>query len=144
MEDIELLLSYIETEINDGKKQWIGNGVTVDGESIRNLIERIRKSLPEATGEAVILDAKKKAQEIVDVAEQRRAALIEGSIAMNEAKARAEKIIVNAYQQKTKIEKDMTENLLAILSTLQNNLTEALKWVENAQKNVKSNLESKD
>ena len=41
-EDVKLLLSYIETEVKEGKKPIIGNGVIVNGANILNLINRIR------------------------------------------------------------------------------------------------------
>ena len=66
-EDIKLLLSYIETEVKEGKKPIIGNGVIVNGNAILNLIERIRVALLVATGEEKIIEATQKAQEIIDI-----------------------------------------------------------------------------
>ena len=58
----------METEVKEGKKAWIGNGVIVDKDVMLNLIERIRIALPQATGEAQVLQAKKDAQEIIELA----------------------------------------------------------------------------
>ena len=142
MEDIGLLLSYIETEVKEGKKAWIGNGVIVDRDTILNLVERIRIALPQATGEAQIRQAKKEAQEIIDLAEQRKATLIDNSMAMREAKARAEKIIVQAAENKKAVEKELEQNVSAVLSTVSNYLSEASKWVDNATKVVKDKLKT--
>ena len=104
MEDIGLLLSYMETEVKEGKKAWIGNGVIIDKDVMLNLIERIRIALPQATGEAQIIQAKKEAQEIIERAEQRKATLIDTSMAMKEAKIRAEKIMLQAVENKKNTE----------------------------------------
>ena len=140
MEDIGLLLSYIETEVKEGKKAWIGNGVIVDKDVMLNLIERIRIALPQATGEAPIRPAKKEAQEIIELAEQRKATLIDNSMAMKEAKVRAEKILVQAAESKKNTEAELEQNVSAVLSAVQNYLSEASKWVDNATKVVQEKL----
>ena len=140
MEDIGLLLSYIETEVKEGKKAWIGNGVIVDKDVMLDLIERIRIALPQATGEAQVRQAKKEAQEIIELAEQRKAALIDNSMAMKEAKVRAEKILVQAAESKKNTEAELEQNVSAVLSAVQNYLAEASKWVDNATKVVQEKL----
>ena len=50
MEDINLLLSYIETEVIEGKRTIMGNGIIVNGENVLNLVKRIRISLNELDG----------------------------------------------------------------------------------------------
>lgn len=140
MEDIGLLLSYMETEVKEGKKAWIGNGVIVDKDVMLNLIERIRIALPQATGEAQVLQAKKDAQEIIELAEQRKATLIDTSMAMKEAKVRAEKILLQAVENKKNTEAELEQNVSAVLSAVQNYLAEASKWVDNATKVVQEKL----
>ncbi len=140
MEDIGLLLSYIETEVKEGKRTWIGNGVIVDKKLILDLVERIRIALPQATGEAQVLQAKKEAQEIIELAEQRRATLIDTSMAMTEAKARAEKIMIMAAENKKNTEKELEQNVTTVLNTVQSYLIEASKWVDNANKVVQEKL----
>lgn len=142
MEDIGLLLSYIETEVKEGKKTWIGNGVIVDRDTILKLVERIRIALPQATGEAQIRQAQKEAQEIIHLAEQRKEVMIDASMAMREAKARAEKIIMQAAENKKAIEKELEQNVSVVLTTVGNYLEEASKWVDNATKVVKDKLKT--
>ena len=142
MEDIGLLLSYIETEVKEGKKTWIGNGVIVDRDTILKLVERIRIALPQATGEAQIRQAQKEAQEIIHLAEQRKEVMIDASMAMREAKARAEKIIMQAAENKKAIEKELEQNASVVLTTVGNYLEEASKWVDNATKVVKDKLKT--
>ncbi len=142
MEDIGLLLSYIETEVKEGKKTWIGNGVIVDRDTILKLVERIRIALPQATGEAQIRQAQKEAQEIIHLAEQRKEVMIDASMAMREAKARAEKIIMQAAENKKAVEKELEQNASVVLTTVGNYLEEASKWVDNATKVVKDKLKT--
>ena len=66
MEDINLLLSYIETEVIEGKRTIMGNGIIVNGENVLNLVKRIRISLNELDGSNVLAEANDKAQKIVD------------------------------------------------------------------------------
>ena len=124
-EDIRLLLSYIETEINEGKKPIIGNGVIVNGQAILKLIERIRVALPLATGEDKILQATEKAREIIEIAEQRKATIIDSDIATREAKVKAERIIQRAMLQKARIEHDLAQNCYDMVSAIQKTVNQA-------------------
>lgn len=140
MEDIGLLLSYMETEVKEGKKAWIGNGVIIDKDVMLNLIERIRIALPQATGEAQIIQAKKEAQEIIELAMQRKETLIDTSMAMKEAKARAEKLLMQAVENKKNTETELEQNISYLLTNIQNYLTESAKWIDNASKMVQERL----
>ena len=68
--------------------------------------------------------------------------MIDNSMAMREAKARAEKIIVQAAENKKAVEKELEQNVSAVLSTVSNYLSEASKWVDNATKVVKDKLKT--
>ncbi len=140
MEDIGLLLTYLETEINEGRKTLVGNGVIVDKKTVGDLIRRIRISLPYATGEAKVQQAQKDAQEIIKLAEERRAELIDKSMAMTEAKVRAEKIMKNAAENKKNTETELEQNVSAVLAGVQNCLNEATRWLDNATKVVEERL----
>ena len=124
-EDIKLLLSYIETEINEGKKPIIGNGVIVNGQAILKLIERIRVALPLATGEDKILQATEKAREIIEIAEQRKANIIDDDIATREAKAKAGRIIQHAMLEKARIERNLAQNCYDMVAAIQKTVNKA-------------------
>lgn len=124
-EDIKLLLSYIETEVREGKKQLIGNGVVVNGAAILKLIDRIRVALPMATGEDKIIEATEKAKEIINLAEDRKAGLIDNDIATKEARVKAERIIQQALIQKSKMEHDLAQNLSDMLTAVKDVMEEA-------------------
>ena len=140
MEDIGLLLTYLETEINEGRKTLVGNGVVVDKTSVLDLIRRIRVSLPYATGEVQVQQAQREAQEIIRLAEARRAELIDNSMAMMEAKSRAEKIMKNAAENKRLTEQELEQNVTAVLTGVKDCLGEASRWLDNATKVVQEKL----
>lgn len=128
-EDVKLLLSYIETEVKEGKKPIIGNGVIVNGTNILNLINRIRVALPYVTGEDKIIEATEKAKEIIEFAEQQKEKIIDEDIATKEARVKADRIIQQAMLQKTKMEHDVAANLASMLSMVKervNNATDNL------------------
>lgn len=129
-EDIKLLLSYIETEVREGRKSRIGNGVVVNGTAILNLIERIRIALPIATGEDRIIEATEKAKEIINLAEDRKAGLIDNDIATKEARVKAERIIQQAFIQKSEMEHDLAQNLSDMLTAVKDTLEEADRKIE--------------
>lgn len=151
-EDIKLLLSYIETEIREGKKQVIGNGVIVNGEAILSLIKRIRVALSEATGEDKVNEATQKANEIIALAEQRKESLIDNDIATKEARVKAERIIQQAMIYKSKMENTVAKNLAEMLNTVKDTIIdtetrlkktsdEALKSLDSAIARVNSKLQ---
>ena len=123
-EDIKLLLSYIETEVKEGKKPLIGGGVIVNGTAILKLLDRVRAALEVATGEDKVKEATQKAQEIIEFAEQSKAKLIDEDIATREARAKADRIIQQALISRNRMEHDLAENLNVMLSDIKKRVEE--------------------
>ena len=141
-EDISLLLSYIETEINDGKKPLIGGGVIVNGTAILKLIDRIRAALAIATGEDKITQATQKAQEIIEFAEQSKAKLIDEDIATREARAKADRIVQQALVQRSRMERDLAENLSVMLSDIKKTVNDADARLNSVMEEAKKSIDS--
>ncbi|MGN0768891.1 MAG: hypothetical protein ACI4M8_05995 [Christensenellales bacterium] len=141
-EDINLLLSYIETEINDGKKPLIGGGVIVNGTAILKLIDRIRAALAIATGEDKITQATQKAQEIIEFAEQSKAKLIDEDIATREARAKADRIVQQALVQRSRMERDLAENLSVMLSDIKKTVNDADARLDSVMEEAKKSIDS--
>lgn len=133
-EDIKLLLSYIETEVREGRKPMMGGGVVVNGAQILNLLDRIRVALDAATGEEKIKEATEKANEIIRLANERKQKIIDEDIATREAKARAERIVAQAYAEKGKIENDLINNLNYMLR-------EAKRTIEDVNDHVRTEMD---
>lgn len=129
MEDMNLLLSYIETEVLDGKKTFMGNGVIVNGDNILNLVKRVRLSLNAMDGTNIIEEANERARNIIALAEQRKEQLLDESIVMREAKAFAEKSKNETIAQCNQIEETTRRNIVTILSQVNKNLETAMQWV---------------
>ena len=107
MEDINLLLSYIETEVLDGKKPFMGGGVIVDGESILNLIKRIRTAFNQLNGEALLEEAQYQAKQIMAQAKQRRDEYLDQNVIVKEARVIAQRIKDDAIKRKIQTEEQL-------------------------------------
>ena len=141
-EDIKLLLSYIETEVREGKRPLVGGGVVVNGAQILSLLDRIRAALDVATGENVIREATQKANEIIELAQERKQKLIDEDIATMEAKARAERIVKQALVERSKIENDLRDNLNYLLETVKSTMEKANDDINSVMDESKKSLDS--
>ena len=137
MEDVNLLLSYITTEVENGKKALRG-GVIVDAENILNLVNRIRTAVGSMNGDVLVAEANEKAKKIVAMAEQRRAQLLDENIMTSEAKAIAEHIVDEAIARRDKIEEQVKKNLANMLLNVRNDLVDAAKSVDESLSRVTS------
>ena len=137
MEDVNLLLSYITTEVENGKKALRG-GVIVDAENILNLVNRIRTAVGSMNGDVLVAEANEKAKKIVAMAEQRRAQLLDENIMTSEAKAIAEHIVDEAIARRDKIEEQVKKNLANMLLSVRNDLVDAAKSVDESLGRVTS------
>lgn len=122
MEDINLLLSYIETEVLDGKKSFIGSGVVINGDNVLSLVKRIRSSLNELDGSNVYAEANDRAQKIIAAAEQRKEQILDESIIIAEARAIADKTVKDAMARREQIESLTRNNVVKNLNQLKRNL----------------------
>ncbi len=141
-EDIKLLLSYIETEVKEGKKPLIGGGVIVNGAAILKLLDRVRVALEVATGEDKVKEATQKAQEIIEFAEQSKAKLIDEDIATREARAKADRIVQQAMISRNRMEHDLAENLTVMLNDIKKRVEETDAIVNNALSDAKKSIDS--
>lgn len=141
MEDINLLLTYIETEITDGKKTLLSNGVIVNGDTILNLVKRLREAVNEATGVDIIANANAKAQQIVSLAEARRSEILDNDTIIADAHAIAEKIKNDALIQRAKASQEFNNKLYNMLDKVNNNLKIAVEQVENSMEYIDSKKE---
>ena len=137
MEDVNLLLSYITTEVENGKKSLRG-GVVVNGDNILNLVNRIRIAVGSMNGDALVAEANERAKKIVAMAEQRRAQLLDENIMTAEAKAIAEHIVDEACARRDKIEEQVKKNLANMLLNVRNDLVDAAKSVDESLSRVTS------
>lgn len=132
MEDVKLLLSFIETEVINGKKTFMGNGVVVNGDGILSLIKRIRFALNESDGTNLCLEAQERAQEIVNSAEIRKEQILDESTVIKEAKAIADKTVRDAFAYKQEIEDRTQRNVAAMLNSVRKSLVDLTAGIDKA------------
>ena len=137
MEDISLLLSYIETEVEGGKKAFMGGGVVGNGGAILLLVKRIRQQLAAINGQKILAEAEAQAKQILAEAEQRKANILNENIIISEAKVIAEHTVDVALQRKKEVEEQLKNNLLKMLSDVNASL-------EGAKGTIKSLMDRLD
>lgn len=142
MEDINLLLTYIETEITEAKKSLLGGGVIVNGETILNLVRRLRDAVNSFTGADIIASANLKAQQIVAMAEARRENILDNDTIIADAHAIAEKIKNDALEQRTKANLEFNNKLYNMLSKVNNSIKAAEEQIENSMEYVKDKIDN--
>lgn len=134
MEDINLLLNYIDSEINAKKNSIFGG---VDKGSILNYTSRIRESLSEALNEKRIKEDLHKAQNIVAVAEQRKEQILNENQLVVDATKRAEEIVKKAYDMQNDYATNTMKNLFKMLTDVKEHLQVATDSIDRAIKNLK-------
>ncbi|HOO23421.1 MAG TPA: hypothetical protein PKY53_07110 [Clostridia bacterium] len=141
MEDINLLLTYIETEVNEGKKSFLGNGVIVNGDTIINLVKRLREAVNAFTGADIVAGANMKAQQIIAMAEARRAEILDNDTIIADAQAIAEKIKSEALEQRAKANMEFNTKIFNLLSKVNASLQAASEQIESSMEYVKGKME---
>lgn len=132
MEDINLLLNYIENEIKSKKL------FALDKNAILSYTERIRAALPESLNEKRIREETQKAQNIIALAEKRREQILAETEVVKEAERRAEEIVQKAYDLQTEYATNTMQNLYKMLSDVNEHLRVAKDSIETAMKKLSS------
>lgn len=134
MEDIGLLLSYIENEVR-AKKGTIFN--SIDKDAVLNYVTRIRDCLPDALNEKRIKEETLKAQNIIALAEKRREQMLNENEIVVEAKKRAEDIVEKAYEKQNEYATNTMQNIYKMLSDVNDYLAVAKNSIEKAMNDLK-------
>lgn len=132
MEDINLLLNYIENEIKSKKL------FALDKNAILSYTERIRAALPESLNEKRIREETQKAQNIIALAEKRKEQLLAETEVVKEAERRAEEIVQKAYETQTEYATNTMQNLYKMLADINEHLRVAKDSIETAMQKLSS------
>lgn len=132
MEDINLLLNYIENEIKSKKL------FALDKNAILSYTERIRAALPESLNEKRIREETQKAQNIIALAEKRKEQLLAETEVVKEAERRAEEIVQKAYEIQTEYATNTMQNLYKMLADINEHLRVAKDSIETAMQKLSS------
>lgn len=136
MEEIYTLLNYIESEMR-GKRSSLVPG-SVDRRAVLGYTERIRELLSIALSERRIKEEYLKAQQIVELAERERAALIEQNSIVESARQRANEIHKAAVQRANEITAMTKATLKEMLESTCTELGEAQEKIIGALENLKN------
>ena len=142
MEDIKLLLGYIETAMKEGRKQVFGKGVVVDGDYVLDLVERIRVAYAKVNGEELVEKANEKANEILREAESRRDEILRKEAVVQEARIVADRIVSTAQAEKARKERELIVNLSAMLANAQASVDEANGKIVDAMNEASRSIKS--
>lgn len=141
MEDIEDLLLEIEEEISEGRKSLFGSGVTIDGDRILSVCDRIRASYPDVIREARIIVATSekrrneetlRAQNMIAAAEKRANDLLKDHNIIEQATREAEAIRAQANEYRDNIMAAVKNDIGIIMKKTENTLSESLRIIRNA------------
>ncbi|HHT83182.1 MAG: hypothetical protein ACOYEC_01900 [Christensenellales bacterium] len=133
MEDIGLLLNYIEDEVRTKKGALFGS---VNKDAILNYVQRIRESLPDALSEKRIREETLKAQNIIALAEKRREEMLSQNQIVVEATKRAEQILQETYAKQNEYATTTMQNIYKMLSDINDHLQVAKDSIEKAMKEL--------
>lgn len=137
-----LILTYIETEINEGKKLLGGTKVAVEYKVIMDLISRLRVALKEMSGQNLIEDAKEKAREIVEMATNKKEEMIRDAMNNNEIYERANAILQQTRTEKQKIEQNLADNMFNALELVKNEIESYNNKIGALNKQILDSIES--
>lgn len=120
---VDELLEDLSDLLEDSKELPVVNKAMIDKSQIAYIIEEIRSNLPAETRQAkaivadrtkIISDAKKEAEAIISVAEQKRNEMLENSEIVQQARNEAERIVSEA-EARAKTVKNAANNYVSSL-----------------------------
>ncbi len=142
MHDIEDLLFQIEEELKNGKKSLFGSGVTVDADVIYDLVDQIRRNLPNDIREArvIIKNSDKRYQEetlraqgIINSAQQRANEILANHTLIEQAQKEASAIRAQAVDYSTRLRESLSQDVNTLLEDTEAALTESLNIIIRAK-----------
>lgn len=119
-----------------------GGKCVVNSERMRELIDELRLNLPQeikqakmivSDRKAILEDAKREAESVVKVAEERARRLVDENEITKKAKERATEIMTTAQSQARELKRAANEFSENVLKTAEQGLTESLNQVRTAK-----------
>lgn len=119
-----------------------GGKCVVNSERMRELIDELRLNLPQEIKQAkmivsdrkvILEDAKREAESVVKVAEERARRLVDENEITKKAKERATEIMTTAQTQSRELKRAANEFSENVLKTAEQSLTESLNQVRTAK-----------
>lgn len=144
--EIFTLLENLEELIESGTKVPFSTKVMLDTEEIKEVLDEIRRKLPEELKQAklvkeerqrIIMDAQKEADDIVKQTETKIISLVDDHEITRQALAKKEEILESADKVAREISDGTREYADALLERLEEILNETLGVIHNNRKELK-------
>ena len=143
--DIDELLTQIEEEVANGKKTIFGGNVTVNGDFVLSLIQKIRENLPDIIKEAKYIvstsekrraDDTRKGQNILITAQERADELLSEHSIVSGAEQKADAILRQANDYKNRILSDAHGQIFDTISEAERSLIDALNFLNSMKEEL--------
>lgn len=150
--NVEDLLYELDEMVDKSWSLPLSGGRTVmDAERIRQIVDEIRSNLPQEVRQAraivadrsqIIGDAKREAETIVRVAEERAKAMINQDEIVRQAQAKANDLVTQAQAKSREMRKAANEYVDDLMKRTDEALTENLAELRKTRQNIKASQRS--
>lgn len=131
MEEILSYLDYIDSEMSGG------SFAKVNKKAVLSYTAKIRELISDFSGEKQLRDQQEKAQRIVEMAEQRRAQLVDENGIVDDAKRKATEILQKTAMKQKEYAEATKDSLREILTANAKLLEDSLDSLNRALNNLK-------
>jgi len=144
---IEELLNELQDIINEAKVLPLSGGkVIVDTEKILDVLDDIQDTLPMELRQAknivadrsqIVAEAKKEADDIIRIAEERKRSLVQQSEIIQEAKLQAGEMIADAKNKTAEMRKAANDYVDSIMKKVDDAISEQLAEMRKTRQSIK-------
>ncbi|MCL2630754.1 MAG: hypothetical protein FWD49_04445 [Firmicutes bacterium] len=143
MEDLDDLILQLENEISHARRPMLSAGVIVDSEKMLGIIQRIKELLPDSVAEAkyIIATSEKRrqddiqhAQNMVINAKQRAQEIVNEHHIVAQARYEADGIVKNAKEYANRIVSGANREIYELLTETELHIQKSLTLISNAKK----------
>ena len=150
--NVEQWLQELEEMVDRAVRLPLSGGRTVmDSDRIREILDEIRENLPQEIRQAkaivadrtqIISDAKREAETVVRVAEERAKAMVNQSEIVKQAQQRANDLLVQSQQKAREMRKAANEYLDDLMKRTDEQMTANLAELRKTRQNIKASQRS--
>lgn len=150
--NVEQWLQELEEMVDRAVRLPLSGGRTVmDSDRIREILDEIRENLPQEIRQAkaivadrtqIISDAKREAETVVRVAEERAKAMVNQSEIVKQAQQRANDLLVQSQQKAREMRKAANEYVDDLMKRTDEQMTANLAELRKTRQNIKASQRS--
>jgi cell division septum initiation protein DivIVA len=142
---IDQLLDELDALLNEGARVPFTNKVVIEEDMLERVIDELRRTIPQEVAEsrkilierqAILEDAKKEAQHIMDQAKVYIAKLTDDSVITKMAQEQANEILHLARKTSKELQGEANSYAVDVLRQLEHNIERALEAVRQGRSNL--------